>query len=171
MEPLEIRFTFDAEDLVAFHEHHLISSDYIKRRRRKAMATGALVAMLYLAFLLWGSGDKVQVYTILALFAAISFSMPYLYKYRTLRAARKLAASEEISRSFGPQRIEFHEEHIINEMPKMESKLPWDGISRYDQNDDYFFLYTSNNTAIVIPKKKIDGDVKQLDALLSQKVS
>ena len=55
--------------------------------------------------------------------------------------------------------------------PKTETKLQWDGVYKYDWNDAYIFLYTSENTAIVIPKKKIEADLAGLNALLAEKIA
>ena len=171
MEPMEISFIFDKEDWVAFHRHHLSAGRNAKKMRRKSMLTGAAAGVLFLMFLLWGGGDVFSLVIVLVLFMGLSFSIPYFRRRRLVRAAEKAAEKDEVSRNFGPQQVLFSEESIVNKMPIVESKLKWSGVVGCEQNEEYFFLYTSPTTAIVIPKQKIDTDLAALDALLSEKTA
>ena len=170
MTPFEIQYVFDEEDWMAFHKHHLMSGDYRKRIRRKSMLTGALVGLLFLAFVFMGKGSSGRYAIVLILFAAFSFTLPHIQRYRTLRAARRAALRDDVVRNFGQHRMAFDDGEIVNEMPKVTSKLRWDGLVRVEENKDYFFLYTSLTTAIVIPKKKIPESVERIGALLAEKV-
>ena len=171
MEPLEVSFTFDREDWVAFHIYHLSSGRNAKKARRKRMLTGAAAGLLFLMFVLWGGDDIFTLVVVLVLFMGLSFSLPYLRRNRLIRAAEKAADKDQVSRNFGPQQVLFSDDRIVNKMPIVESKLRWEGVVGYEQNEDYFFLYTSPATAIVIPKRKIDTDSAALDALLSEKIA
>ena len=84
---------------------------------------------------------------------------------------KKQIASGDNSGILGKQSITFKENEIMSTSPESEHKLTWNGIKKVVENDDYYFLYNSAISAIVIPKVEIEAHLNDLDSILIKKLN
>lgn len=66
----------------------------------------------------------------------------------------------------GLHTMSFSQEGIHDKGPQIEYKVTWEGIKKWEETEDHYFLYNTAVSAIFIPKKKIGESAKQLDEVL-----
>lgn len=164
---MEIKFEFDINDWMGFQMHFLETSKQFKRS--KIIVTYMLPAAFSIIILFDILRGKLNIVGI-AIFGIISLLWVLIYPQRMTERARKrvrgIIEDGDNSSILGQHRIIFSDEGINHIEPESEQKMKWSGIKKFEENDDFYFLYNTSVSAIIIPKKKIDVDINSLDELL-----
>ncbi|MBK6953360.1 MAG: YcxB family protein [Crocinitomicaceae bacterium] len=90
-----------------------------------------------------------------------------------MKRAKKLLAEGDNSGYLGKHEIEFTNDEIKSTVPQSTSTINWKGITRFIETDQYYFLYNSAASALIIPKFKLqisDAEKAELDKLIKSKV-
>ena len=56
--------------------------------------------------------------------------------------------------------MQIKESMLVEYSPGGRSTTTWDKLMRVDESDDYAFIYIDTNTALIIPKKPPDENIK-----------
>ncbi|TAJ09758.1 YcxB family protein [Marinilabiliaceae bacterium JC017] len=166
---MKIEFEFDANDWMAFHMHYINSSKQFKRSKLLTTLIFPLVLLALIVFnLVKGDYDlsSIAVLAVLAILWVIF--MPGRFTKKTIHKARKIIMEADNSAVMGIHKIEFTTTGIVHVQPQAEHTINWDGIKKVEETADYFFLYITSVSAIIIPKQKIGTDVEKVATILKR---
>ena len=162
---MTVSFDLDIDDWLAFQE-------YFKGKRAplyKWLPTILILLAISLVvfnviYLFYREASLVNIISLGFLLAI--FYMLYLKKKATSHV-RKMAAEIKLKHpeAFGIHEITFDGDGIKIKNEHTDVSLEWDDMNTYDENKDYFFLYSKKGVAYIIPKKKIDFPIDELKAL------
>lgn len=120
------------------------------------------------------SGKDVNPITVIT-FLIISFLWMILFPKRMSRTIEKRLNHQinegDNSGLLGKHSITFSEDKIIAILPESEYQLNWNGIKKVVKTSDYYFLYNSAISAIIIPKLQIELSLAELDSILEKKLN
>lgn len=141
-------------------EFQLSENDFVQANllvvRKRLRFSGPLLA---LALALIGAsrvmrGDSwvVSLLVWLAIVFALLVSGWLLITYRLKKAYREHTS---LHQSFG---VTFDEQDIKYSWARGNMSVPWSGIRRYIENEEYFLLFESTMTARVLPKRALSEE-------------
>ena len=173
---MHFSFTLDVEDWMEFQKHFLLTSRMFKRTR--VMLTWLLP--LVILFLFFKDFDASQMsasyatpYIVMALVAgAWMVFFPNFYFNRVLSQARKLAERGEHNDILGDREITVDEAVGVSQKFNGEVfEVGWDDIVRIDQTDNYYYLFNTKMSAVIVPVLKIKSSPNHaaLIALLDER--
>jgi len=61
----------------------------------------------------------------------------------------------------GSHQLKLTEEGLVDTSSNRETKVTWLGITSFQEDDGYFFLYNSSVSSYILPKREID-DVDEM---------
>lgn len=172
---MKLVYDFDLNDWMAFQENHLDNSKQFKRI--KIIMTFVLPAIWlgiitveYLIgnFNLLGAGILFVASILWILF------YPKRLKNSALKRAKKLLAEGDNSGYLGKHEVELNDQEIKSAAPQSTSTINWKGITRLIETDQYYFLYNTAASALIIPKFKLkitDAEKLELDRMIKMKVA
>lgn len=168
---MEVKYNFDLEDWLLFQKDFLDQSKMYQRSK-------TLFRFLFPAFLFWilfvTSRRPPSAYAIVICSIICVIWVMYLPKYldySTLKRSKKMVTEKGIPTFFGPTTMILTDEGFTNINSNHEMKLKWNNIVKFIELPDHYMLYNSGVSAIVIPKKKINVDLKDLDLFLKSKLT
>ena len=169
---MEVAFEFDMDDWMALQKNRLSTSPQLKRLH-------IIVALLMpLVFIILSISDiySHRFYaTDLIFYVVISILwvlfMPKWYKKRVLVKVRKQIEEGDNSGILGKQTLIFTDDGITQITNEAKYEIKWDGIKQLVEIEDYYFLYNTAISAIIIPKKKIGAQLSEIDKILKSKIA
>ncbi len=166
---MTLSFELSPDDLYAlstFHDSHL-------KQNKKRLFAGRFLGPLVALYVLFQELDSEEPSNLFIGFLAI-FSIGWVILYPTLfkkqieRAAKHNAHHIFNQVLLGPTSINLSSTGIHYTRPGAEHDFVWNTIVKQEQTHEHIFLYTSLNSAIIIPKNKIDVDLLELEELLEK---
>ncbi|MGJ4786722.1 YcxB family protein [Leptospira koniambonensis] len=91
----------------------------------------------------------------------------------TLNTVRKILEKGNNFALFQGTVFEFSEKEISSKSKNSDTVYQWAAIKKYIETEEYFFLYTSASSAIILPKSKLglnQTEISALKQLFSQKI-
>ena len=175
---MQFSFTLDVEDWMAFQKHFLLTSRMFRRSR--IFLTWLLPLVILLLF--FKDFDASQLSASYAAPYAIMVAVaigwmvffPNFYFNRVLSQARKLAEKGEHNDILGDREI------IVDASAGITQKfggevfeVAWEDIVRIDQTDNYYYLFNTRMSAVIVPVLKIrsNPDQGRLIKLLDERKS
>lgn len=165
-----IRFYLEIEDMAAFAEYQLLRSQKALERQRRMRIQLMIVTFLmyFLAgIFLWRSYPS-----ILGLWfpPLLALSGTALYNYLVSKKIcfpnllrkqiLKYYSQGENKGIFCEHVLTLVENGFIERTDYNETRFSWGGLERIESDKDYTYLYTSANSAYVIPHQKVtEGDL------------
>jgi hypothetical protein len=83
---------------------------------------------------------------------------PKYFEKTVINKSKKLLREGNNSALIGPHEIILDEHEIVNRTPGSEIKTRWESFVKLTETAEHMFLYTTNFSAIVIPKEKAVAD-------------
>ncbi|MCK5741620.1 MAG: YcxB family protein [Chlorobi bacterium] len=157
---IDFEFDFEIEDWMAFQKSYMENSKQFKRTR--AFAAYTIPAMLSVSFIidLLRTSITLEDHIIHLLFIIIWIPFArWLINSSTLRKFRKMLGEGDNSSILGLHRLILNEDGLQYFKPDSEGKMKWSAFKKLVQTEDYYFLYNSAISAMIIPKKKVDVDL------------
>lgn len=167
-----IEFDFEMKDWIEFQKYYLKTSKQFNRSKIIITAIVPLIFCILLVLkLIRNDLSLIEV----AVFVIISVLWIMLYPKRfynkVLDKARKMLEEGDNSGIFGRHKVTLTDEGIIHTEPESEQNIKWSGIKKLAESDEYYFLYNTPVSAIIIPKPKNETDLKQLDKILKSRIA
>lgn len=168
---MEIEYKFDINDWMEFQKNYMKNSKQFKRSKLFiTLSVPFTFGILTLLDLLKGKFNLV----LFVLLALISFFWILLYPKRvdknTFNKAKKVIEDGDNSGIIGQHKLIINDEGILQIKPDSEQKIKWRGIKKVEDLENYYFLYTSSISAIIIPKNKISNSIEELDKLIKKNI-
>lgn len=167
---MELTFNFELDDWMAFQEHFLKNSKQFKRS--KVIATFMLPAMFTGTIVFkYINGEPISMFGVL-FFAMLSILWVLLYprgmEKRSLKRMKRLIKTGDNTGIICEHKIILSKENITHITSDSEQKLKWKAIKKIEENHDYYFLYDTSVSAIIIPKDKAIVDLNELEIILKK---
>ncbi len=174
---MTITFDFDIDDTMAFQEHFL--SNFKQFKRTRIFVTLLLPVMLVLLFLYYyvhdGMTTKLIGFGIFFVVMAIVWMLIIWksFKKRTLARTRKLLLKNDKDNSivFGVREMTLNDEGIFVKTPKSEALTKWIAVLKVVKDVNHYYLYITSMNAFVIPLRKIEDSVNELDSMIEKHVA
>lgn len=166
------QFEFEIEDWLAFQKHFLLNST--KFKRTKMIMTFYLPVLLAVIMLVeYRVLSKNPFFIIIAIIASALWIIfyPKRLERRTLNNAEKMINSGDNSGVLGENTVALSDEFVLYITPESECKYKWSGVKKIEETDEYYFLFLSALTAIIIPKKKVESEIQEFDKYLKHRIS
>lgn len=168
---MKIEFELDMNDWMELQRAHYSNSKQFKRT--KLIVTLIMPFVCSVMLTIDAVNGKVGlvnviVFSILSLLWVLFY--PKRFVNRTIANTKKALEEGDNSGLLGNHTIVLNEEGIINTQPSTENKIQWVGIKKMLETNDYFFLYLTSVSAIIIPKRKIEKDLAELTSLLKTNI-
>lgn len=166
---MQIQYNFELNDWMAFQEFHLSESKQFKKSK---LITTITVPVVYGIFILSdamkGELDLIPtaIFTVISLLWMIYY--PKRLTVRTLKKVKKELEKPENSKILGIHTIEVLENGLKITKPESENFINWSGLVRLAETANYYFIYNTTLSAIVIPKNKIQHEITEFDSILKK---
>lgn len=156
----EAEFKFQMDDWLSFQKDFMSRSKQYKKTR--LIITYFLPAIsiipiyllsqkpggFYFAILFYGTASILWI-----------IYYPKRFDKRTLKRTKKMLEEGDNSSYLGIHKIQFNEQFIMHYTKNSEQKIFWKGISKTVETKEYFFIYDTAASAIIIPKVKIGNEI------------
>jgi len=169
---MQIQFKLTEEDFLNFNLYHVKHS---KTATRALRLQQFLIPLLYVlaAFIFSMIGDMPFLFLLvpfLVLSVVWIFLAPKFFYSSVMRNVKKMLKEGKAGGITGNYTMTLTEEGLAESTPIEEKKTRWDGITSFQEDDDYFYLYNSAVSAYILPKRALKniGDIR---ALLQSKVN
>lgn len=166
---MNINYNFELNDWMAFQEFHLSESKQFKKTK---LITTLTVPIVYGLFILndamKGELDIIptSIFTVISILWMIYY--PKRLTIRTLKKVKKILEDPANSKMFGIHTIELSEQGLKITKPESENFINWSGLIRIAETKNYYFIYNTTVSAIVIPKVKIESNISEFDSYLKK---
>jgi hypothetical protein len=172
---MKLVYDFDLNDWMAFQENYL---DHSKQFLRTKRIVTWMFPFIWLSIIVveYNLGKFSPIGAGIFFVASVLWVLfyPKRYKNSALKRAKKLLSEGDNSGYLGQHEIELTDESIKTTVPQSSSAIDWNGIKKYLETDQYYFLYNTAASALIIPKFKLkisDTEKTELDKLIKSKVS
>ena len=169
---MKIEFDFDIDDWMAFQKYYILNSKQVKRSK---IFTTLLLPVIFSIFslidIINGNFSPARLVFYGIIFLLWIFINPKWMNRKMLKQVKKMINEGDNSGIFGKHEIDFEEDRIIWKNPESEEKVKWSGVKKLGETDNYYFLYVTAVSAIIIPKQKLNIDKEELDKLLKENIS
>lgn len=167
---MTITFDFKRADWIAFNMYHIAHSPVHQRNRKRAIR--AVPLMLIGLVLIQGFlQDEWIVPSIVAL-AAGGFWLWWYPSYRDRKVYQGIESYVDQAANqgyFGEHQVVLTEQSISLNTADTQKVINWDEVLRAEFDDDYYFVYDTVQTAIIIPRESIE-DENEFLSILKQKL-
>ncbi|KXH80854.1 YcxB family protein [Sporosarcina sp. HYO08] len=168
---MEIYYNLTEEDYIHFNLYHVKNSKTGKQALgwQRFLSPFIFIAGAY--FLSW-MGD-IPLLPLLITFLLMSalwvvFYPKYFYSLIT-RHAKKMIKEGKNDGLLGDHQLTLTDEGLVDTSSNKETKVTWSGITSFQEDDQYFYLYNSSVSAYILPKREID-QVDQLRMYVQSKL-
>jgi hypothetical protein len=166
---VKIEFDFDIKDWMEFQKSCLRNSKQVKKIKiTTTLMLPALFLVLTIIDLMSGRLKPMEpwVFGIASLLWILFF--PSIINRRILKKTEKMITEGDNSGILGKHELDFEENWIIHKTSESEQKIRWSGIKKLEETNNYYFLYDTAISAIIIPKQKLNIDKDKLDKLIKK---
>jgi hypothetical protein len=154
MDPLEVTFKLNDDDIMAAQWHCVMSSPSLREQYRRTFALVPMIVLgvliLFVAFAEW----SLLFCGWLFVFSTVLWFLqwPRIYRDNLKRATKKLLKEGRNELLRRTVRLEIDEGglHVTSGMG--ESRLSWDAVERVEETADHIFIYVTSLSSHVIPK-------------------
>ena len=170
---MQLTFDFDIDDYAAFQHHYKKTAPAFRRSFYLLLGT-ALFFLVVLIFNILGILlGRINSSNILYFLVWLILIGLWLWYSRSKKSAKRrikalLKNEKDNSQVLGERTFLFENDYFSVKTIRSENKSDWSVIRKVDETPEYFFLYTSNFMAYVIPKCKIESQKQELQRILHQ---
>lgn len=167
---MKISFDLKIDDWMAFQEYY---------RSKKAPYMKALTPLLFITAVvliiinaIYLSYQKVSIVTVASCFILVTILYLFFMKKKSKDSLRKMGMEMQSKNpeAFGLREMSFDEKGIEIKTSSSSKSLSWEEMERYDENKDYFFLYSKKGIAYIIPKQNINTEIIDIEQLLNEHI-
>jgi hypothetical protein len=154
MNPLEVTFKLNDDDILAEQWHFARSSPSLREQYWRTFVYWPLVVlgvlMMLEAFAEWSLLSCGLLFV--AFFALWLHQWPRIYRAQLKRATNELLKEGRNALLDCPVRMEMDERGLRVTTEMSESRLAWDAVERVEETADHIFIYVTSMSSHVIPK-------------------
>jgi len=166
---MHIQVQRDVDDIVAFSDHYLSRSRYVKRAVARYRLFGALAIGGVTLLVTFTMAPDIALFgTIMSLVATLGFASQAggIVKRSRRKVIRRLYTAGKNSPALGKMELEVQETGVITRTDTTETRIAWSAIQDIVSTQEHTFVHLSPLRAFIIPHKKVvEGS---LPALLAE---
>jgi hypothetical protein len=169
---MQIEFDFDMNDWMALQTNRINTLKQMKALHMimvLMMPAASCVMIIYEILTHEFSLTGLIVYAIISLLWVLF--VPKWYKKRVLARVRKQIEDGDNSGILGKQTLIFTDDGITQITNEAKYETKWSGIKKLVEIKDYYFLYNTAVSAIIIPKQKIAAQLTEVDRIIKSKIA
>jgi len=165
---MNVNFVLDVDDWVAFQEYYRKRSAPLYRIMPYLLIASGIVLVVLNAVYFFLYKEATLWNGISLIFLAVIFYGLYLKK-KADGQMRKIAIElkEKNPDVFGLREMTFTEEGMEIKTEKANKYLTWEEMERYEENNDYYFLYSGKGVVYIVPKNRIDVTPDEFGEMLN----
>ncbi|MEM1504576.1 YcxB family protein [Domibacillus sp. 8LH] len=160
---MELKYDLTKEDYLAFQIHVAKQSETVKHALIMQRLMGPVLFLLFTLVVSWVTEEWLP--GLFITFAAASVLWVTLYpKYfyeHIKRNVNKMLNESRNDNMFGLHTFVMDKKGFTEKNRAGEKKTNWSGIERVDEDEAYFFLFTSIVEAYIIPKRSFKNEERQ----------
>ncbi len=164
---MELQFEIDIADCMALQNNHLKNSKHFKRTKLLVLW---FVPILFCFFILIDVLQKDFNPIHLVLYGSVTLIwilfVEKRFGKRILKKAKKEMEKEANSKFLGPIDLSINADGLILCTQNSKNEYNWNTIKKLEETSEYYFLYNSSESAIILPKNKIEVELDELDILI-----
>lgn len=168
---MEINYKLTEEDYIHFNLYHIKNSETGK----KALALQRFITPLFfiiISYIYSLISDMAFLPLFITFFVMsilwVIFYPKYFYSL-IARNAKKMIKEGKNDGLIGNHQLKLAEEGLVDTSLNKETKVTWLGITSFQEDDGYFFLYNSSVSSYILPKREID-DVDEMRQYVQSKL-
>lgn len=171
---MKISFNLTVDDWIVFQQFFRGKKSPFSRWIVPIIITCMVWIVLFNAYLAYAKVDDespMRVWISIAVF----FIFAYLLYIRRKSLKRVKEAGLEIEKkhpeAFGSMIMELNEKGIDIQSSQTAKFLTWEEMGTYDKNRKYFFLYSRKGVVYIVPKRALEGQDVDFEAILRTNLS
>jgi hypothetical protein len=158
----EIEYEVREQDLIAFNEHQLQSSEGLQKILRRHQGTVPGILVLIALFLWFYYQDTLSAMYVGATAAAWGVLAPLYIKWSARRQIRKMYSEQEKAGILGAYKLRVEPNALVEISQQGESRVKWADILRIEATKRYAFVFVGLDTALIIPRATVKtGNVRE----------
>ena len=161
-----IRYELDIDDLIEYNMHMFFSTDYgarIKRLVRTLLFFVFLLGSALLYVIYYRTVSLTGIIVIIGIFflamLGVMYFVPHLLRWNIMSNVRAAFGKGENPGLTGEHNVEIREEGIRSLSEYGWNTFPWRIVRKIDETEGHIFIFVSEAQAVLIPKKKVEGDL------------
>lgn len=164
---MQINYILGKEDVLDFHLY-LTKNQKSKKNRIYIYGGIALLLFGYHIYQKWVVENEIPYFALIWLsIIGLSFLfMPFFVKRNLLRNLNK-PENEDI---FGPIELHLGKNEMKIVKPNYQTQIKWSDFLKLEETEKYFFLFNSENSAIVVAKSKLNENLEPFSQLVNEKM-
>ena len=160
----EFKYKLELNDFIDFQLHYLKNELSSKSSTKKTIIILAIIYLLLIAFMIsFFKGDNYLI-IIPAILLSLLFSIIQIKTYKNrlekkiIKKIYQYAEAGKLDGVFGDKILTIYEDKIIFKEDRGEMTFDKEYIKNIDFSDKSIFIYTSNTSAIIVPKSYLSKE-------------
>lgn len=169
----EIEYELREQDLLAFSNHQLSSSEKVQKtlRRHQAVIPGIITVISFFLWLYYQ--DTLSAIYVGLLAVGWGLGGPWFLKWQTQRQLKKLYTDDIKEQVLGTYKLRVEPKALVEIGRSGESRINWGDVLRVEVTHKHAFIFVGLDTALIIPRATLKtGDlhefIKEADTLIEK---
>lgn len=162
---MNLEFNLEREDIYHFHLHQTFQTK--SKSKKRYFYLGFFLLIIGYSVYNDVSNDRVPYISIIwsVLLGLVFLLNPFFIKRQLMRNLNK----PENEGLFGLVKLQLDKDRLLLQKDDSSSSVKWSAFVKLEENEHYFFIYNTSNSAVVIPKQKVASHLNELKDLLTKK--
>lgn len=152
---MKVTFDLSIEDWMAFQEYYKgKKAPFYKFIMPLLIICAVVIIVLNLIYL---QDKEASLMTIISFFLLLTIFYLFFLKKKSKTQLKKVALEikERNPDAFGPREMVFNENGIDIQATNSHKTLTWEDMDQYEEDKDYYFLFSQKGVVYIIPKRDI----------------
>ena len=167
----EIEYEVREQDLIAFNEHQLQSSESLQKtmRRHQAVMPGFIVVIAMFLFFYFKDIPSAMYVGLIAL--GWGLGVPLYLKWSLRQQIKKMYSAEEKACILGRNTLRIERDQLVEINARGESRIAWADVLRVESTKKYAFVFVSTDAALIIPRATVSkGNLHEFVKLADERI-
>jgi len=167
----EIEYEVREQDLIAFNEHQLQSSENLQKtmRRHQAVMPGFIVVIAMFLFFYFKDIPSAMYVGLIAL--GWGLGVPLYLKWSLRQQIKKMYSAEEKACILGRNTLRIERDQLVEINARGESRIAWADVLRVESTKKYAFVFVSTDAALIIPRGTVSkGNLHEFVKLADERI-
>ncbi|CAM3114981.1 YcxB family protein [Filibacter tadaridae] len=155
---MEVYYNLTEEDYINFNLYHVKNSKTGNRalKLQRFLSPLFFIVIAYIYSIMSGIPFLPLFITFLVMSILWILFYPKYFYSLIARNTKKMIKEGKNDGLLGNHHLKITEEGLVDTSSHKETKVSWSGITRFKEDDSYFYLYNSSVSAYILPKREID---------------
>ncbi len=156
MQPIETSYNIELEDMLALSENYITNNKQFKRLFLFLKFLFPIIVGIYIIIDLFRHRLSITLITTSVTISVVWIAfIPRFMMRNILKRVKKSLEQGNNKQTLGLHVVRFNLDGFDVKKMDVEVNSNWDALLKVVQTPEYFFLYDSENSALVIPKHKL----------------